>query len=126
MSRILRRPMFRGGSINEGIMSVPRKGYAEDGYVDGFENEDELAANEDLLNSGTITTKPAGLTISDSGIDLNKYNAAVKDVVQSKGITADKLKDLSVSDIMMAEYLNPFVTFFIEHGFGFCIIMQGP
>ena len=53
MSRILRRPMFRGGSINEGIMSVPRKGYAEDGYVDGFENEDELAANEDLLNSGT-------------------------------------------------------------------------
>jgi hypothetical protein len=29
MSRILRRPMFRGGSTsNEGIMSVPRKGYA--------------------------------------------------------------------------------------------------
>jgi hypothetical protein len=28
MSRILRRPMFRGGSTsNEGIMSVPRKGY---------------------------------------------------------------------------------------------------
>ena len=27
MSRILRRPMFRGGSANEGVMSVPRKGY---------------------------------------------------------------------------------------------------
>lgn len=34
MSRILRRPMFRGGSTNnEGIMSVPRKGYEEAGPV---------------------------------------------------------------------------------------------
>ena len=35
MSRILRRPMFRGGSTsNEGIMSVPRKGYEKAGSVD--------------------------------------------------------------------------------------------
>jgi hypothetical protein len=34
MSRILRRPMFRGGSTsNEGIMSVPRKGYQRAGGV---------------------------------------------------------------------------------------------
>jgi len=123
MSRILRRPMFRGGSINEGIMSVPRKQYEGAGSVDGFENEDELAANENLLDSGTITTKPAGLTISDSGIDLNKYNAAVKDVVQSKGITADKLKDLSTSDIMLAEYLgnrpDPLGKFLIQFGLNY-------
>lgn len=119
MSRILRRPMFRGGSANEGIMSVPRKGYAEDGFV----NEDDVAADENLLDSGTITTKPAGLTISDSGVDLNKYNAAVKDVVQSKGITADKLKNLSTSDIMMAEYLgnrpDPLGKFLIQFGLNY-------
>jgi hypothetical protein len=35
MSRILRRPMFRGGSTsNEGIMSVPRKEYQGAGSVD--------------------------------------------------------------------------------------------
>ena len=40
MSKILRRPMFRGGSTsNEGIMSVPRKKYGEgpdEGGVQGF------------------------------------------------------------------------------------------
>jgi len=41
MSRILRRPMFRGGSTsNEGIMSVPRKGYAGAGGVQDFNVSD--------------------------------------------------------------------------------------
>lgn len=123
MSRILRRPMFRGGSANEGIMSVPRKQYEKAGSVDGFENEDELAANESLFNSGTITTNAMGLKNSDSGIDLNKYNAAAKEVIQSKGITPNKLKDLSVSDIMMAEYLgnrpDPLGKFLIQFGLNY-------
>ena len=40
MSKILRRPMFRGGSTNrEGIMSVPRRGYANsnEGGVQDFD-----------------------------------------------------------------------------------------
>ena len=123
MSRILRRPMFRGGLANEGIMSVPRKQYQGAGSVDGFENEDDVAVNENLLDSGTITTKPAGLTISDSGVDLNKYNAAAKEVIQSKGITADKLKNLSTSDIMMSEYLgnrpDPLGKFLIQFGLNY-------
>ena len=43
MSRILRRPMFRGGSTsNEGIMSVPRKGYQGAGAVQpGYEENDQ-------------------------------------------------------------------------------------
>ena len=43
MSRILRRPMFRGGSTsNEGIMSVPRKGYQGAGAVQpGYEEYDQ-------------------------------------------------------------------------------------
>jgi len=58
MSRILRRPMFRGGSTsNEGIMSVPRKGYERAGFV----NEEELGADEALRRTGSITTSP-GIT----------------------------------------------------------------
>ena len=62
MSRILRRPMFRGGSTsNEGIMSVPRKGYQGAGFV----NEEEVAADEALLRTGSITKSP-GITGLDS------------------------------------------------------------
>ena len=62
MSRILRRPMFRGGSTsNEGIMSVPRKGYQGAGFV----NEEELGADEALRRTGSITTSP-GITGLDS------------------------------------------------------------
>ena len=54
MSRILRRPMFRGGSPNNGgIMSYaqPRKGYEGAGYVtNGFENEEEIGAKETTAN----------------------------------------------------------------------------
>ena len=62
MSRILRRPMFRGGSTsNEGIMSVPRKGYQGAGFV----NEEELGADEALMRTGSITKSP-GITGLDS------------------------------------------------------------
>jgi len=61
MSRILRRPMFRGGSTNEGIMSVPRKGYQGAGLV----NEEEVAADEALMRTGSITKSP-GITGLDS------------------------------------------------------------
>ena len=61
MSRILRRPMFRGGSTNEGIMSVPRKGYQGAGFV----NEEEVAADEALMRTGSITKSP-GITGLDS------------------------------------------------------------
>ena len=63
MSRILRRPMFRGGSPNNGgIMSYaqPRKGYEEAGLVmDGFENEDVVTEKE------TTTTSPMSYKSSD-------------------------------------------------------------
>lgn len=114
MSRILRRPMFRGGSANEGIMSVPRKGYAD---------IDEEGVQPDENTVGSITYTPTGLKNSDSGIDLNKYNKEAQQVIQSKGITADKLKNLSVSDIMMAEYLgnrpDPLGKFLINFGLNY-------
>ena len=63
MSRILRRPMFRGGSANNGgIMSYaqPRKGYEKAGPVmDGFENEEEIGQYQ------TTTTSPMSYQRSD-------------------------------------------------------------
>ena len=45
MSRILRRPLFRGGSANEGVMSVPRKGYQVAGLVDEDDDIIETVAS---------------------------------------------------------------------------------
>ena len=46
MSRILRRPMFRGGSTNnEGIMSVPRKKYEEGTDEEGIQGEETNTEN---------------------------------------------------------------------------------
>ena len=120
MSRILRRPMFRGGSTsNEGIMSVPRKGYAEDGFV----NEDDVADNENLLNSGTITTNPAGLTISDSGIDLNKIDTKTEGIKQKYKALGKEIEEGSYSDLLLKEYLgnrsDPMGKFLINFGLNY-------
>jgi hypothetical protein len=119
MSRILRRPMFRGGSTsNEGIMSVPRKGYAEDGFV----NEDDIADDENLLNSGTIT-RPAGLTISDSGIDLNKIDTKTEGIKQKYKALGKEIEEGSYSDLLLKEYLgnrsDPMGKFLINFGLNY-------
>jgi len=119
MSRILRRPMFRGGSTsNEGIMSVPRKKYEEAGFV----NEDELAANENLLDSGTIT-RPAGLTISDSGVDLNKIDTKAEGIKQKYKAFGKDIEEGSYGDLLMKEYLgnrpDPMGKFLINFGLNY-------
>ena len=119
MSRILRRPMFRGGSTsNEGIMSVPRKGYAEDGFV----NEDDIADDENLLNSGTIT-RPAGLTISDSGIDLNKIDTKTEGIKKKYKALGKEIEEGSYSDLLLKEYLgnrsDPMGKFLINFGLNY-------
>ena len=120
MSRILRRPMFRGGSTsNEGIMSVPRKKYEEAVFV----NEDELAANENLLNSGTITTSPTGLTISDSGVDLNKIDTKAEGIKQKYKAFGKDIEVGSYGDLLMKEYLgnrpDPMGKFLINFGLNY-------
>jgi hypothetical protein len=114
MSRILRRPMFRGGSTsNEGIMSVPRKKYEEAGLVDEDEN---------LLNSGTIT-RPAGLTISDSGVDLNKIDTKAEGIKQKYKAFGKDIEEGSYGDILMKEYLgnrpDPMGKFLINFGLNY-------
>jgi len=112
--------MFRGGSTsNEGIMSVPRKKYEEAGFV----NEDELAANENLLNSGTITTSPTGLTISDSGVDLNKIDTKAEGIKQKYKAFGKDIEVGSYGDLLMKEYLgnrpDPLGKFLINFGLNY-------
>ena len=119
MSRILRRPMFRGGSTsNEGIMSVPRKKYEEAGFV----NEEELAADENLLDSGTIT-RPAGLTISNSGVDLNKIDTKAEGIKQKYKALGKDIEVGSYGDLLMKEYLgnrpDPLGKFLINFGLNY-------
>jgi hypothetical protein len=120
MSRILRRPMFRGGSTsNEGIMSVPRKGYERAGFV----NEEEIGYDEALLNSGTITTNPAGLTISDSGIDLNKIDTKTEGIKKKYKALGQQIEEGSYSDLLVKEYLgnrsDPMGKFLINFGLNY-------
>lgn len=119
MSRILRRPMFRGGSANEGIMSVPRKKYEEAGFV----NEEDLASDENLLDSGTITTKPVGLTISDSGVDLNKIDTKAEGIKQKYRALGQDIEVGSYGDLLMKEYLgnrpDPLGKFLINFGLNY-------
>jgi len=120
MSKILRRPMFRGGSTsNEGIMSVPRKKYEEAGFV----NEEDVAADENLLDSGTITTSPAGLTISDSGVDLNKIDTKAEGIKQKYKAFGKDIEVGSYGDLLMKEYLgnrpDPLGKFLINFGLNY-------
>ena len=80
MSRILRRPLFRGGSANEGVMSVPRKGYA-DPDEDGVQPEDDVIDTVASSQGNTSNNKmlqqlladrpdPLGKFLIDFGLDL--------------------------------------------------------
>ena len=118
MSRILRRPMFRGGSTsNEGIMSVPRKGYAD------IDEEGVQSDDTSLLNSGTITTNPAGITISNSGIDLNKIDTKAEGIKQKYKAFGKDIDVGSYGDLLMKEYLgnrsDPMGKFLINFGLNY-------
>ena len=108
MSRILRRPMFRGGSTsNEGIMSVPRKGYQGAGAVQPGYEENDQDYGEDVQ-------------VRDR-IDIN----SLPDMSGKKtgiGTGTDK-KQLSYSDLLTQEYLgnrpDPMGKFLIQFGLNY-------
>ena len=123
MSRILRRPMFRGGSTNQGIMSVPRKGYAnsDDGGVQGFDlsnypydyNEDNyIAAGKS--NDETLTIDPRLIKSEVNQIKDNKktYKALGQDIEEG-----------SYGDVLLKEYLgnrpDPLGKFLIQFGLNY-------
>ena len=106
MSRILRRPMFRGGSTsNEGIMSVPRKGYQGAGAVKPGYEEDDQDYGEDVQ-------------VRDR-IDIN----SLPDMSGKKTNTVTDKKQLSYSDLLAQEYLgnrpDPMGKFLINFGLNY-------
>jgi len=110
--------MFRGGStINEGIMSVPRKGYAD------IDEEGVQSDDTSLLDSGTITTNPAGITISDSGVDLNKIDTKAEGIKQKYKAFGKDVEVGSYGDLLMKEYLgnrpDPMGKFLINFGLNY-------
>jgi hypothetical protein len=110
--------MFRGGSTsNEGIMSVPRKGYAD------IDEEGVQSDDTSLLDSGTITTNPAGITISDSGVDLNKIDTKAEGIKQKYKAFGKDIEQGSYGDLLMKEYLgnrpDPMGKFLINFGLNY-------
>ena len=125
MSRILRRPMFRGGSTSkEGIMSVPRKGYADpdEGGVQGFDLSN-YPYNQD--NEGENYT-----SLADKSEDLNinpslirKETAQIKDKEKTYKALGQEVKEGSYGDLLLKEYLgnrsDPMGKFLINFGLNY-------
>jgi hypothetical protein len=108
MSRILRRPMFRGGSTsNEGIMSVPRKEYQGAGAVKPGYEEDDQDYGEDVQVRDRINI--------NSLPDMSGKKTGI-------GTGTDK-KQLSYSDLLTQEYLgnrpDPMGKFLIQFGLNY-------
>ena len=113
MSRILRRPMFRGGSTsNEGIMSVPRKGYAdpdEEGVQPaGYEEYDQdYGQNVQTINP----------------LLIKKEVGEVKDNKKTYKALGQDIEEGSYGDVLLKEYLgnrsDPMGKFLINFGLNY-------
>ena len=113
MSRILRRPMFRGGSTsNEGIMSVPRKGYAdpdEEGVQPaGYEEYDQdYGQNVQRINP----------------LLIKKEVGEVKDNKKTYKALGQDIEEGSYGDVLLKEYLgnrsDPMGKFLINFGLNY-------
>ena len=113
MSRILRRPMFRGGSTsNEGIMSVPRKGYAdpdEEGVQPaGYEEYDQdYGQNVQRINP----------------LLIKKEVGEIKDNKKTYKALGQDIEEGSYGDVLLKEYLgnrsDPMGKFLINFGLNY-------
>ena len=134
MSRILRRPMFRGGSTsNEGIMSVPRKGYEKAGGVQDFDVSNYYPSsssvdgglfgnNEDAYNEYVATSnKDESLSINPKFVksevgDIKQKNKTYKALGQD-------IEEGSYGDVLLKEYLgnrsDPMGKFLINFGLNY-------
>ena len=134
MSRILRRPMFRGGSTSsEGIMSVPRKGYEKAGGVQDFDVSNYYPSsssvdgglfgnNEDAYNEYVATSnKDESLSINPKFVkseaaDIKQKNKTYKALGQ-------EIEEGSYGDVLLKEYLgnrsDPMGKFLINFGLNY-------
>ena len=126
MSRILRRPMFRGGSPNNGgIMSYaqPRKGYADPGPggVQGFDLSN-YPYNQDNQDDNNETIAMGGNNESLS-INPQILQTLSNNIQKQKSVPAQTGEKKSYSDILMEEYLgnrsDPMGKFLINFGLNY-------
>ena len=122
MSRILRRPMFRGGSTNDGgIMSYaqPRKGYQLAGSV----NEDESETSSSLDGTDYLGNS---LKLSDFNINapqMKKESSNIQQKNKTYRALGQDVEEGSIGDVMLKEYLgnrpDPMGKFLIQFGLNY-------
>ena len=122
MSKILRRPMFRGGSTsNEGIMSYaqPRKGYQLAGSV----NEDESETSSSLDGTDYLGNS---LKLSDFNINapqMKKESSNIQQKNKTYRALGQDVEEGSIGDVMLKEYLgnipDPMGKFLINFGLNY-------
>jgi hypothetical protein len=130
MSRILRRPMFRGGSTsNEGIMSYaqPRKGYADGPDAGGVQNFD-LSNYPYNTNEDNEENDVTALADKSEDLQINpKLIRAETNNVQQKNKTyralGQDVEEGSYGDALLKEYLgnrsDPMGKFLINFGLNY-------
>ncbi len=115
MSKILRRPMFRGGSTNEGIMSVPRRGYQGAGFVNE-EDAGNIQVNENITETGTITEPRSGITSIPQQTQTPRQTSGAKSY-KAFGVDIEKG---SIQDEIYKDYIgrrsDPASKFLINFG----------
>jgi len=122
MSRILRRPMFRGGSTNNGgIMSYaqPRKGYQLAGSV----NEEESETSSSLDGTDYLGNS---LKLSDFNINapqMKKESSNIQQKNKTYRALGQDVEEGSIGDVMLKEYLgnrpDPMGKFLINFGLNY-------
>jgi hypothetical protein len=122
MSRILRRPMFRGGLTNNGgIMSYaqPRKGYQLAGSV----NEDESETSSSLDGTDYLGNS---LKLSDFNINapqMKKESNNIQQKNKTYRALGQDVEEGSIGDVMLKEYLgnrpDPMGKFLINFGLNY-------
>jgi hypothetical protein len=122
MSRILRRPMFRGGLTNNGgIMSYaqPRKGYQLAGSV----NEDESETSSSLDGTDYLGNS---LKLSDFNINapqMKKESENIQQKNKTYRALGQDVEEGSIGDVMLKEYLgnrpDPMGKFLINFGLNY-------
>jgi len=88
MSKILRRPMFRGGSVNSegtGITSGLNEGYATGGRVGYADGPDMYGVGNDYYDPVPSFTKDFGVSIYDPVKELEKEKSRIKSSFEPSG-----------------------------------------
>ena len=120
--------MFRGGSTsNEGIMSVPRKGYGQgpdEGGVQGLDLSSYPYGTDE--NNEETTTTPVNLKNENLSVNISQMDKQASNIQEKNkmyNFLGQNVKKGSIGDIMVEEYLgnrpDPMGKFLINFGLNY-------